>query len=106
MAKKPTKKNEQRKERVAKILPILKKTYPDAKCSLDFRTPLQLIVATILSVQCTDVRVNLVTKTLFKKYKTPQDYADAPAGELEKDIQSTGFFNSKAKSLRDGEIAH
>jgi endonuclease-3 len=91
---------EQRRQRVAKILPILKVTYPNAKCSLDYRTPLQLIVATILSAQCTDVRVNLVTKTLFKKYKTPEDYANAPAGELEKDIQSTGFYNSKAKSLR------
>ena len=91
---------EQRRQRVAKILPILKATYPKAKCSLDYRTPLQLIVATILSAQCTDVRVNLVTKTLFKKYKTPEDYANAPAGELEKDIQSTGFFNNKAKSLR------
>jgi endonuclease-3 len=95
-----SKKLERRRERVAKILPILKSTYPKAKCSLDHRTPLQLIVATILSAQCTDVRVNLVTKSLFKKYKTPEDYANAPAGELEKDIQSTGFFNSKAKSIR------
>jgi endonuclease-3 len=94
------KKNELRRQRVEKILPILKASYPDAKCSLDHRTPLQLIVATILSAQCTDVRVNLVTKNLFKKYKTPEDYAKAPPGELEKDIQSTGFFNSKAKSIR------
>ena len=97
---KESKKIQQRRERVKKILPILKATYPNAKCSLDHKTPLQLLVATILSAQSTDQRVNIVTKTLFKKYKTPKDYADAPAGELEKDIQSTGFFNSKAKSLR------
>lgn len=91
---------QRRRERVAKILPVLKSTYPGAKCSLDHRTPLQLLVATILSAQCTDVRVNLVTKTLFQKYKTPSDYANAPQEELEKDIQSTGFYRNKAKSIR------
>jgi endonuclease-3 len=91
---------EQRRKRVEAILPILKSTYPKAKCSLDHKTPLQLLVATILSAQCTDVRVNIVTKTLFKKYKTPQDYASAPEGELERDIQSTGFFRNKARSIR------
>jgi endonuclease-3 len=89
-----------RKKRVAAILPILKATYPDAKCSLDYKTPLQLIVATILSAQCTDQRVNIVTKSLFKKYKSAADYANAPADELERDIQSTGFYRNKAKSLR------
>jgi endonuclease III len=89
-----------RRRRVAAILPILKSAYPNAKCSLDYRTPLQLLVATILSAQCTDVRVNIVTRTLFKKYKTAEDFAKAPEGELERDIQSTGFFNSKAKSIR------
>jgi endonuclease-3 len=97
----PSKKpNPARLERVRAILPILKKTYPDAKCSLDFKTPLELLVATILSAQCTDDRVNIVTKTLFKKYKSAKDYANVPAEELEKDIQSTGFYRNKTKSIR------
>src|SRR3954466_16063293 len=87
-------------ERVRTILPILKKTYPQAKCSLDFTTPLQLLVATILSAQCTDDRVNIVTKTLFKRYKSAKDYADVAPEALEKDIQSTGFYRNKAKSIR------
>ncbi len=91
---------QQRKDRVDRILPILKREYPDAHCRLDHKTPLQLLVATILSAQCTDDRVNIVTRDLFKKYKTPADYANAPAEELEKDIQSTGFFRNKAKSIR------
>ncbi len=91
---------QQRRERVKAILPILQSVYPDARCSLDYRTPLQLLVATILSAQCTDKRVNQVTKGLFKKYKTAADFANAPAGELERDIQSTGFYRNKAKSIR------
>jgi endonuclease-3 len=83
------------------ILPILKREYPDARCSLDHKTPLQLIVATILSAQCTDERVNIVTKDLFKKYRSAQDYAKVAPEELEKDIQSTGFYRNKAKSLRN-----
>ncbi len=90
----------QRKARVAAILPILKKTYPNSKCSLNFSTPLQLLVATILSAQCTDDRVNIVTRDLFKKYKSAKDFANVPAEELEKDIQSTGFYRNKAKSIR------
>ena len=89
-----------RQARVAAVLPILKATYPHARCSLDYRTPLQLLVATILSAQCTDERVNLVTKDLFRKYKSAADYAGAPQEQLERDIQSTGFFRNKAKSLR------
>jgi endonuclease-3 len=89
-----------RKARVAAILPILKRTYPDAKCSLNFRNPLELIVATILSAQCTDQRVNIVTRDLFRKYRSAADYAKAPQETLEKDIQTTGFFRNKAKSLR------
>src|SRR3954467_3058758 len=89
-----------RQARVAAVLPILKATYPLAKCSLDYRTPLELLVATILSAQCTDERVNLVTKGLFRKYKSAQDYARVAPEELEKDIQSTGFYRNKAKSLR------
>jgi endonuclease-3 len=99
-AKSPSKKQQSRAERVRVILPILKETYPDAKCSLDHATPLELLVATILSAQCTDERVNIVTKTLFKKYKTAKAYATVPQEELEKDIQSTGFYRNKAKSLR------
>src|SRR3990170_951132 len=78
----------------------LRRQYPDAKCSLDFQSPLELIVATILSAQCTDERVNLVTKELFRKYKSAKDYAAAPPEQLERDIQSTGFYRNKARSLR------
>jgi endonuclease-3 len=100
MPRSPSKKILARRARVAAIIPILKATYPTAKCSLDFRTPLELLVATILSAQCTDDRVNIVTKSLFKKYKSAGDYAKAPPEDLEKDIQSTGFYRNKAKSLR------
>jgi len=77
----------------------LKRHYPDAACSLDFRTPLDLLVATILSAQCTDERVNRVTKSLFRKYPTAAAYAEAPLSDLKGEIQSTGFFNNKAKSI-------
>ncbi len=91
---------ELRKQRVSAILPILKKLYPNAKCSLDHSSPLELLVATILSAQCTDDRVNIVTKTLFRKYRSAKDYAQVDQDELEKDIQSTGFYRNKAKSIR------
>lgn len=98
---KPSKKTlDTRRTRVDSILPILKRTYPHAKCSLDHSSPLELLVATILSAQCTDERVNIVTKTLFRKYRTPSDYANVAQEELEKDIQSTGFYRNKAKSIR------
>src|SRR4051812_11514841 len=100
MPRPESKKILQRRERVTAILPILNHLYPDAKCSLDHRSPLELLVATILSAQCTDDRVNIVTKTLFKKYRTPKDYAEVPQEALEKDIQSTGFYRNKAKSIR------
>jgi endonuclease-3 len=83
----------------AKVLKVLRNEYPDATCSLDFQSPLELLVATILSAQCTDERVNRVTKDLFRKYRTAADYAAAPPVELERDIQSTGFFRNKAKSI-------
>src|SRR5687768_17785649 len=89
-----------RREKVAVILPILRRTYPNARCSLDFKTPLQLLVATILSAQCTDERVNAVTKSLFKKYRSAKDYAAVQQEELEKDVQSTGFYRNKAKAIR------
>ncbi len=98
--KAPLKKLQARLDRVRVILPILKKTYPAAKCSLDYTKPLELLVATILSAQCTDDRVNIVTKTLFKKYKTAKDYANVPQEELEKDIQSTSFYRNKSKTIR------
>jgi len=91
---------ESKKKRTRKIIALLKKEYPDAKCSLNFRKPLELMVATILSAQCTDVRVNIVTKTLFKKYRRPQDYYKVPPKELEEDIRSTGFFRNKAKAIQ------
>ena len=101
MPEKPlAKKIQVRADRVKKILPVLKKTYPQAKCSLDHANPLELLVATILSAQCTDERVNIVTKSLFKKYRDARAYAAASQEELEKDIQSTGFFRNKAKSIR------
>jgi len=91
---------EEKKWRARTILRRLAKAYPDAKTALDHGSPLELLVATILSAQTTDTRVNMVTPNLFRKYRTAADYARAPAGELERAIQSTGFFNSKAKSLR------
>lgn len=87
-------------ERARAIAERLFEEFPEAHCALNFRNPLQLLVATILSAQCTDERVNIVTKDLFKKYKTAADFAASPPGELEQDIRSTGFFNSKAKSIR------
>src|ERR1043165_2467942 len=90
----------ERRERVGKVLPILKKTYPAAKCSLNYMSPLQLLIATILSAQCTDERVNIVTRDLFAKYKSADDLARVDQETLEREIQSTGFYRNKAKSLR------
>jgi len=91
---------EEKRARARKVLRRLAKAYPEARCALGHRSPLELLVATILSAQCTDVRVNQVTPALFRKYRTAADYARAPAGELEAAIRSTGFFNAKARSLR------
>jgi endonuclease-3 len=85
--------------RVAAIIDGLEQLYPDAHCELDFKTPFQLLVATILSAQCTDKRVNMVTPTLFAKYGTPATMAEATTREIEPIIQSTGFFRNKAKSI-------
>jgi len=103
--KKPKESFEEKKRRAATVLRRLAKAYPEAKCALDHRTPLELLVATILSAQCTDARVNMVTPQLFAKYKTAADYARSPRGVLEKEIRSTGFFNSKAKSIRAAAAA-
>ena len=102
MAKKKAPKYDKKaaEQRIKKILPILKKIYPKARTELDYRTPLQLLVSTILSAQCTDVRVNIVTKDLFKKYKSAKDFAEADLSELEQDIKPTGFFRSKAKNIK------
>jgi len=88
------------KRRVRQIIKLLRGEYPEARCSLDHTSPLELLVATILSAQCTDERVNAVTAGLFRKYRTWEDYASAPAAELERDIHSTGFFRNKAKSIQ------
>ena len=88
------------KSRINKILQILRRTYPDVKTALRHQNPLEMLIATILSAQCTDVRVNEVTKTLFKKLRTAEDYADIPLAELEKMIRPTGFFRNKAKSIK------
>jgi endonuclease-3 len=87
----------QRSEELARELP---KIYPYAHCELDYKNPLELLVATILSAQCTDVRVNIVTKALFKRCKVAKDYAEIPQEELEEIVRSTGFYRNKAKSLR------
>ncbi len=88
------------KSRIKKILQILRSTYPDVKTALRHRDPLEMLIATILSAQCTDVRVNEVTKTLFKKLRTAKDYANVPLAELEEIIRPTGFFRNKAKSIK------
>src|SRR5579884_3438508 len=86
--------------RVAAILERLAQTYPDAECSLRFSTPLELLIATILSAQCTDERVNAVTAELFQRYRSAADYAFAPPEELEAAIKSTGFYRNKAKHIQ------
>ena len=110
----PREKTVDKLARVRRIIALLKKNYPEARCTLDFKNVHQLMVATILSAQCTDERVNIVTKSLFKKYRKVDDYAKVDLAELGRDIYATGFHNNKAKSikksaqqlleLRDGEI--
>jgi endonuclease III len=90
----------QKQTRTRQLIERLKAAHPDARCSLNYADPLELLVATVLSAQCTDARVNRVTEELFKKYRTPSDYAGAPPGGLEEDIKSTGFYRNKAKALR------
>jgi endonuclease-3 len=88
------------KARTRDIIRRLKRAYPDAKCSLNHSNPFELLIATILSAQCTDERVNIVTADLFRKYTKPEDYLKVSPRELEKDIQSTGFFRNKTKSIQ------
>ena len=82
------------------VIELLEKMHPDAKIALQFLNPVELLISTILSAQCTDERVNMVTPTLFKKYKTTEDYANADLRELEQDIRSTGFYRNKAKNIK------
>lgn len=107
---------EARRARAQEILAHVRRDYPNARCSLNFSTPLELLVATILSAQCTDERVNQVTLALFAKYRSAADYAQAHPEELEQDIKQTGFYRNKAKHIReaahliveqfDGEVPH
>jgi endonuclease-3 len=88
------------KSQIVELLAILQHTYPEAHCALEFTTPLELLIATILSAQCTDERVNLVTRTLFQRYCTIEDYVTAEPEELARAIQSTGFYRQKARSIQ------
>ena len=87
-------------QRTKKILGILRKTHPDAKIALHYTHPLELLIATVLSAQCTDVRVNIVTKDLFQKYRKAADYVEVEPAELEEDIRTTGFFRNKTKNIQ------
>jgi len=90
---------DEKKKRIGKIIALFKNKYPDARCALNFSNPLELLVATVLSAQCTDERVNRVTKDLFKKYRSAKDYANAEPEIFENDIRSTGFYRNKAKNI-------
>lgn len=90
----------QKAKRTDEIIKRLKKEYPDAHCALNHTNPFELLVATILSAQCTDERVNIVTATIFRKYRSPQEYVDVSIEELTDDIKSVNFFNNKAKSIK------
>ena len=92
--------DEDTRRRIPIVLKKLQEAYPDARCSLEFSSPLELLIATILSAQCTDERVNLVTPALFAKYPTAVDYAAAPIEDLEQAVRSTGFFHNKAKNIQ------
>jgi endonuclease-3 len=100
MARKKTATPQKPSTRIKQILRIMEKTYPDAECTLTHQNSLELLIATILSAQCTDERVNIVTRDLFSKYANAGDYAHVPREELEKDIQSTGFYRNKAKNIQ------
>jgi endonuclease-3 len=89
-----------KKKRTAEIIKRLKKAYPDAHCALNHTNPFELLIATILSAQCTDVQVNIVTANLFRKYRGPRDFINVSQEELEHDIRSIGFFRSKAKNIQ------
>jgi endonuclease-3 len=88
-----------KKEKAKQIIEIFDQLYPNAECSLEYKTPLQLLISTQLAAQCTDARVNIVTKSLYSKYKTAEDFANADIKELEEEIKSTGFYRNKAKNI-------
>ena len=98
---KPRAPSPQKLEQAKRVDALLNAAYPNAKCALLYSNPLQLLIATILSAQCTDARVNMVTPILFAKYSTAKAFADATQSEIEKIVQSTGFFRSKARSIRE-----
>ena len=100
MKQKPPKIRLDNKERASRIFELLTKEYPDAKTALNHSNPLELLVATILSAQCTDKRVNMVTETLFKKYRTAKEYADSNISTLQQEIRSTGFYRNKAMNIK------
>src|ERR1017187_2219513 len=97
----PRETSESRAARLKKIIADFQKTYPEAHCELTYANPLQLLIAVILSAQCTDKRVNIVTPDLFKKYRSAADFADAPRAELEQFIKSAGFYRNKAKNIQN-----
>ena len=97
----PVKVGQDQKRRVGQILRILARAYPGAKLALNFTTPLELLIALILAAQCTDERVNQVTAELFRKYRTPSDWAELPRERLEQEIRSTGFYRNKAKAIQE-----
>ena len=99
-AKEPLTRDAPIEARAPEILKRLAKAYPDAHVALNFTNPLECLIATILSAQCTDERVNMVTEVLFEKYRSPEDYLRVPEDDLKEDIRSTGFFNQKARSIR------
>lgn len=100
MSKKRLTRESPQTERAPEVIRLLKEEYPDAKIALKFSNPLECLVAVILSAQCTDERVNKVTETLFKKYRTPEDYLRVPEAELATDVKPTGFFNQKTRAIR------
>ena len=92
--------DQEEKQRTRQMIRLLKREYPDARCSLNYSNPLELLIATILSAQCTDERVNIVTADLFRKYRSPEDYVNVAQEELEQDVRSTGFYRNKAKAIQ------
>lgn len=93
-----------KKQQILKIIEILRTTYPDAKCALDYSTPHELLIATRLSAQCTDARVNIITKTLFKRYRTLEDFAAANIDELEQIVRPCGLFRTKARDIKEMSV--
>src|SRR5215216_5500975 len=96
----PRESNEGKRARLQKIIERLQKAYPDAHCELNYSNPLELLIATILSAQCTDKQVNIVTAELFKKYRKPEDYVKVPLSEFENDIKRIGLYRAKAKNIQ------